>query len=92
MGKFLFMLLLAAIAWALFKKRSPPRRPDPAPDPSSTSTPSGRSTANGGQPSPGSERMLACSACGVFMPESESVQQDGRVSCRDPAHCAHRPT
>jgi len=43
-------------------------------------------------PPPGApERMVQCARCQAFMPESDSVTVDGNVSCRDPAHCAHRP-
>lgn len=33
------------------------------------------------------EDMVACSQCGVNMPRSESREEDGRVTCRDPATC-----
>ena len=37
-----------------------------------------------------SERMLKCEQCGVYMPESESMHIDGRVTCRTPGQCARR--
>lgn len=90
MGKIIFMLLIAVIAWALFKKRvKPPSIPgDKAEGASASNT-----SASGKQPKElaAAERMVACAACGVFMPESDSAIHNDIVSCRDPAHCAHRP-
>ncbi len=71
------MLLIAAIAWAFFKKQQGARGRVDKPEAPRAAT--------------GSERMVACSTCGVFMPESESLLTGGKISCRDPAHCAHRP-
>lgn len=81
MGKILFVLLTAAIGWFLFKgftKKMPPPQDPSAADP-------GKGTAN----TP--ERMVQCALCGVHMPESDSLTSEGRVSCREPARCAHRP-
>lgn len=33
------------------------------------------------------EDMVACSLCGVNMPRSESKEEGGRVTCRDPQAC-----
>jgi hypothetical protein len=33
--------------------------------------------------------MVACSVCGVNMPRSESKDEGGRVTCRDPKSCKH---
>jgi formylmethanofuran dehydrogenase subunit E len=35
------------------------------------------------------EDMVACSICGVNMPRSESKEEGGRITCRDPAACKH---
>ena len=35
------------------------------------------------------EDMVACSICGVNMPRSESKEEGGKVTCRDPATCRH---
>jgi hypothetical protein len=35
------------------------------------------------------EDMVACSVCGVNMPRSESKDEGGRVTCRDPKSCKH---
>lgn len=35
------------------------------------------------------EDMVACSLCGVNMPRSESKEEGGRITCRDPASCKH---
>jgi len=35
------------------------------------------------------EDMVACSQCGVNMPRSESREEGGRFTCRDPASCKH---
>ena len=88
MGKLLFVLLIAAIAWAFFKKHQGSKR-------SSTDKPAGSGKAASpteGSAASSSERMVACGACGVFMPESDSVLTSGKIGCRDPAQCAHRPS
>lgn len=81
MGKVIFALLTALIAWILFKgftkKVSRSDEPGVGREPS-TDTPKL------------AERMVKCATCGVFMPESESVMTDGVIGCKDPAHCAHR--
>jgi len=35
------------------------------------------------------EDMVACALCGVNMPRSESKEEGGRVTCRDPKSCKH---
>lgn len=37
----------------------------------------------------GVEDMVACTLCGVNMPRSESKEEGGRVTCRDPGSCKH---
>ncbi len=37
------------------------------------------------------EKMVQCSRCGIHMPESESIKQNGNITCRDVAHCIQRP-
>jgi len=44
------------------------------------------SRGNGGSP----EQMVQCDLCGVHMPESDSLQSEGKRTCRAPDHCAHR--
>ena len=95
MGKIIFMLLIAAIVWVLFKKSTEPPnrtggdngRTEPT-DANTSSMPTGKAGAGNVA---ASERMVACSSCGVFMPESDSVRVNETVSCRDPVHCGHRP-
>ena len=98
MGKIIFMLLIAAITWVLFKKSvKPPTRTgdddshgqQESADAASVAT--AKPGAGNTKSSAASERMVACSACGVFMPESDSVRVNEVVSCREPARCAHRP-
>jgi hypothetical protein len=36
------------------------------------------------------EKMVKCDQCGVFMPESESVQLDDKRTCRTPTQCLRR--
>jgi uncharacterized protein len=36
------------------------------------------------------ERMVGCARCGVNIPQSEAVQQDGRWVCAD-VQCPRRP-
>ena len=90
MGKIIFMLLIAVIAWALFKKRV---KPPPISGDRAESTGAGNTATSSKQAKQlgAAERMVACAACGVFMPESDSAIHNDIVSCRDPAHCAHRP-
>ena len=38
----------------------------------------------------GPEKMVKCDLCGVFMPESESAQIDGKKTCLTPQQCLHR--
>ncbi|MBK6982537.1 MAG: hypothetical protein IPH30_14245 [Betaproteobacteria bacterium] len=35
------------------------------------------------------EDMVACAHCGVNLPRSESREEGGRITCRDPATCKH---
>lgn len=35
------------------------------------------------------EDMVACAICGVNMPRSDSKEEGGRVTCRDPKACKH---
>ncbi|HEX4944596.1 MAG TPA: PP0621 family protein [Usitatibacteraceae bacterium] len=35
------------------------------------------------------EDMVACARCGVNMPRSESKEEGGRITCRDPSTCKH---
>jgi hypothetical protein len=80
-GKVIFALLTALIAWILFKGFTKKvSRTDEASEKPKSATDTPKLT----------ERMVKCATCGVFMPESESVLMDGIVSCKDPAHCAHR--
>jgi len=84
-GKIIFALIIAAIAWVLFKglAKKPP----------------GGSNATKARPtksSPGTppnlnppERMVECGRCGVFMPETDSLIIDGKLSCPDPKACGH---
>ncbi len=85
MGKILFALLTAVIAWVLFKgfTKTAPKGDD-------------KKIVRGSSAPPhpvdpqASERMVKCAVCGVHMPESESALIAGKISCREPAQCAHR--
>jgi hypothetical protein len=86
-GKIIFMLLTAAIAWLLFKglsKGLTKKSPDDA-NRRETINAENEKSKNLNAP----ERMVKCAHCGVFMPEPESVLIDGKTSCRDPQVCAH---
>jgi hypothetical protein len=83
-GKILFALLTAVIAWFLFKGLSKKSRGD-ASDSRVEKDRLDKSTAKNAV-----EHMVKCGVCGVFMPESESTKIDGKISCRDPKTCAHR--
>ena len=83
MGKIVFLLLIAALGWVLFRglgKKGGGTSP-PAEDSSKQVKKSARNLA---------ENMVKCHRCGVLMPESESMMLDGNISCHDPAHCLHR--
>jgi hypothetical protein len=75
MGKILFLMIIAALAWVLFK---------------GLGKKSGSSRASSQDRSKDMEKMVKCHRCGVLMPESESMVLDGNISCHDPVHCLHR--
>jgi hypothetical protein len=76
MGKALLVLLLAIVGWVLLKGLLKGSKP-------------GQRERQGDKP-PVSEKMIQCQRCGVFMPESESMSVDGKLSCRQPDACPHR--
>ena len=74
MGKILFFLVAAIVGWLIFKGLL--KKPD---------------AGKGGEESSADpEQMVKCDLCGVYMPESDSTQLDGRRTCRTPQHCLHR--
>ncbi len=83
MGKIFFVIITALLGWFLFKgfgkKTARPGEPERDQD-VKPKTPLGAP-----------ERMVQCGLCGVHMPESDSVSTDGKLGCREPAHCGHRP-
>lgn len=79
MGKIVFLAIIAALVWVLFKGLG-----------KKTSKPSGRGAEANQDRANVTEKMVKCHRCGVLMPESESMMLDGNVSCHDPAHCLHR--
>jgi hypothetical protein len=83
-GKIIFALLTAAIAWVLFKGLMK-KPPDSKANSGDAAKPGDGKTKNLNAP----ERMVKCVRCGVFMPETESVIVGGQISCRDPQTCAH---
>ncbi len=83
MGKIIFALLTAAIAWVLFKGLT--KKSSDEVSRHDVPKPSGDKAKNLNAP----ERMVKCVRCGVFMPETESIIVDGQISCRDPQACAH---
>lgn len=87
MGKIIFMLLTAAIAWLLFKGLSKGLTKKSPADVNRRETENSESGKSKNLNAP--ERMVKCARCGVFMPEAESVLIDGKMSCRDPQACAH---
>ena len=74
MGKILFVLAAVIVGWLLIKGLL--KRPD-ADD--TREVPPNRP-----------EQMVKCELCGVFMPESDSAQLDGKRTCRTPQRCLHR--
>ncbi|WP_082396977.1 PP0621 family protein [Oryzomicrobium terrae] len=73
MAKFLLFLLTLFVVWAVFFRPAKRLRRDERQGPNLPAAP---------------ERMVACSHCGVFVPESEAVAGDrpGRFFCGE----AHR--
>jgi hypothetical protein len=89
-GKIIFALLTAAIAWVLFKGLSKGLKKPPRSDAGRRDA--ARSGHDKAKNLNAPERMVKCVRCGVFMPETESVivdGVDGQISCRDPNTCAH---
>jgi len=74
MGKILFFLAAAVVGWLLFKGLL--KKPK-AGEPRDA-------------PPNRPEQMVKCDLCGVFMPESDSAQLDGKRTCRTPQRCLHR--
>lgn len=78
MGKLFLTLVLAVVAWllgrALLRKAGD----------------GGRHGAGAASQAERHERMLPCSRCGVYLPESETRQIDGAVTCLTPEQCARR--
>jgi hypothetical protein len=92
-GKIIFALLTAAIAWVLFKGLS--KRPMKRPPSDASRRDAAKSGDDKAKNLNAPERMVKCVRCGVFMPETESVIVDGvegQISCRDPQVCAHGRT
>ena len=79
MGKIVFLLIIAVVAWVLFKGLG--KKP---------AQPSVRDRQTTDREINAPEKMVKCGRCGVLMPESESMMLDGDISCHDPAHCLHR--
>lgn len=74
MGKLFFFLVAAVVGWLLFKGLL--KKPDAG------------EKRDGPPAQP--EKMVKCDLCGVFMPESDSAQLDGKRVCRTPQRCMHR--
>lgn len=74
MGKILLFLAVAVVGWLLFKRLFKKPNAD-----ETREAPPNRP-----------EQMVKCDLCGVFMPESESAQLDGKRTCRTPQRCLHR--
>ena len=74
MGKILLFLAVAVIGWLFVKWLL--KKPD---------ADAARDASKGGP-----EQMVKCDLCGVFMPESDSAQLDGKRTCQTPQRCLHR--
>jgi hypothetical protein len=74
MGKILLFVAAGILAWLLFKGLG--KKPG--------------GTASRDASTSGPEKMVKCDLCGVFMPESESAQEDGKKTCLTPRQCTHR--
>jgi hypothetical protein len=75
MAKILFFILAAVAGWLLVKGLTGKRF-----DRERDENPAGSSP----------EKMLKCDRCGVFIPVSESMSLDGRLTCRTPDRCPKR--
>lgn len=74
MQKLLILLVVAVVGWLLFKGLLKKGASHKG-DASSPNTP---------------EKMVKCGRCGVFLPESETMQRDGEILCQTPERCLHR--
>jgi uncharacterized C2H2 Zn-finger protein len=74
MQKLLILLVVAVVGWLLFKGLIK----------------KGASQKGEASSATAPEKMLKCSRCGVFLPESETMQRDGEILCQTPERCLHR--
>jgi hypothetical protein len=75
MGKLIITLVLAVVAWFMVKALIGKSRKQTPPE---------------GEKANVAERMVKCARCGVFLPESETMQRDGATTCRTPEQCLRR--
>jgi len=75
MGKLLLLVLAVIAGWLLVKGLFKSR---------------GVGDVKPGESVQSREKMIKCDRCGVFMPESESMSLDGKLTCRAPERCMHR--
>ena len=66
MGRLLFLLLLAAIVFWMFRSWARARRTE---------------LRQRETPLPPAEDMVRCAVCGVHLPRSESVMREGQLFC-----------
>lgn len=78
MGKVLFAALIGVLVWVFFflKPRALGRKSEPPPRPSD-------------EPKGLTESMVQCARCGVYIPASESVSVDGKLTCTNLGTCQH---
>lgn len=81
MAKLLIFAVVAVVGWLLIKGLFKQNKLDERDKPRTDQSRAPQATA---------EKMVKCSRCGVFLPESESMQRDHETMCRDPDHCLHR--
>ena len=74
MAKLLILVVVAVVGWLLVKGLLKQNKSR------SDQTPT---------PPTAAEKMVKCSRCSVFLPESESMQRDHETMCLDPDHCLH---
>jgi len=80
LARILLLLVIGFVIYALFRGFFKSQLKDKDKDEPPAARPGGD-----GRP----DDLVACAVCGVNMPRSESKEEGGRVTCRDPKSCKH---
>lgn len=72
MGRIILLILIGFLVWLLFRGFFKSATKTQAPPPATTSQ---------------GEAMVKCARCGVNLPRSEAMEEQGRLVCRDNPKC-----